>query len=325
MNGYGVAAWSSGAWRSAAVEWMDEALLAAGRERRGEVEQPHLRPWATALRAQTDDGPVWLKAPAPGTAFEVPLYEVLARVVPDKVLVPLAVDVERGWVLLPDGGPTLGETASGAARLEGLAAALASYGELQRELAPHVDELLAAGVADMRPAAMPERFEQALEATRPEAPEAARDLHERIAAMRPTVAAWCERLAASPVPASLDHNDLHPWNVLGGRRFYDWGDSVVAHPFAVALVPLGFLGQGGGDLAGARDAYLAAFADRAPHGELVETLELACRVAKIARALIWERSLRAAREQGEDIEERFATAPLEALAGVLDDDWFGLT
>ena len=32
-------------------------------------------------------------------------------------------------------------------------------------------------------------------------------------------------------------------------RYYDWGDSVVAHPFAAMLVPLGFvqrgLGRGG--------------------------------------------------------------------------------
>ncbi len=189
--------------------------------------------------------------------------------------------------------------------MAGLAAALVRYGELQRELAPHAGELLDAGVADMRPEAMPARFEEALEATRTDG-----ELWERIAARRPVVAEWCARLAESPIPASLDHNDLHPSNVLGGERFYDWGDSVVAHPFAVALVPLEFFD----DPAPVRDAYLRGFGDPAA---LAPTLELACRVAIIARALIWERALRAAREQGEEIEERFANAPLETLAGVL--------
>jgi hypothetical protein len=50
------------------VTWLDERLAASGIRRTGEVSQPHLRPWATALRAPTDRGPVWLKASGPETA-----------------------------------------------------------------------------------------------------------------------------------------------------------------------------------------------------------------------------------------------------------------
>ena len=116
---HGVAIWSSEAWRTAAVEWIDDQ----GVERTGEVEQPHLRPWATVLRVPTRNGPLWFKACSADTAFEAALYELLARVVPDKVLVPLAVDVERAWILLPDGGTSLGETTSGSEQLDGLQAA----------------------------------------------------------------------------------------------------------------------------------------------------------------------------------------------------------
>ena len=56
------------------------------------------------------------------------------------------------------------------------------------------------------------------------------------------------------------------------------------------------------------------FADRAPHAELVATLDMACRVAKIARTLTWERAIQAAREQGEAIDPDWATAPAETLA-----------
>ena len=273
------------------------------------------------LRVPTTTGSVWFKAAAPDTAFEAALYEVLARVAPEHGLAPLGVHVERGWLLLPDGGPPIGERLAGAERFEALAAALVEYGRLQRALEPHVGELLELGVADMRPAAMPERFEQALAAA---GALAGPDKLDHVAAKRDTVARWCERLAASPVPPSLDHNDLHPWNILGGARFYDWGDSVVAHPFAAMLVPLGFVQRDcEARLARARDGYLAVFADLAPHEELVETLELACRVAKIARALIWERALRSAREQGEEIEARFAMAPAETLASIVDDSYLG--
>lgn len=91
----GVAAWSSEAWRESAVSWMDEQLAGTGIERTGEVEQPRLRPCATLLTAPTTRGPVWLKAASPHTAFEVPLYELLTRTVPDRVLTPIGADGAR--------------------------------------------------------------------------------------------------------------------------------------------------------------------------------------------------------------------------------------
>jgi Phosphotransferase enzyme family len=333
--GHGTAVWSTAEWRAEALSWLDERLATAGIERRGAVEQPHLRPWATVLKVPTTVGVVWLKAAGPGTAFEAGLYELLAATVPDRVLTPIATDPARGWIVLPDGGPPLGERLADAALVEGLVAALVDYGRLQLDLAPHVDGLLSLGVSDMRPAVMPERFEQALAVTRadPDGRAADRSIHRRVAAMGETVASWCERLATSAVPPSLDHNDLHPWNVLGDGagdvRFYDWGDSVVAHPFAAMLVPLGFvqrlLGEGVDDpgFAQARDAYLDVFRPVAPGEDLVVTLELACCVAKIARVLTWDRAVRAAREDGEEVEESWTRAPMETLASLLDDSYLG--
>jgi len=329
--GRGIATWGSAQWRRVATAWLDERLAAAGVERTGEVTQPHLRPWATVLRADTTRGPVWLKATGSGTAFETPLYELLARTVPDRVLTPIGLDARRGWILLPDGGPPLGERLEGAELVDALVGALARYGRLQRELEPAVDDLLAAGVADMRPAAMPRRLDEALAAVAGDG--AGDEVGRRVVAMRPTVAGWCERLAASPVPASLDHNDLHPWNILGEApdrvRYYDWGDSVVAHPFAATLVPLGFVQRGldaaldDPRLLRARDAYLDAFDDLGSRAELAETLELACRVGKVARALTWHRAVRSAREQGEEIEPYYAAAPRQTLAAVGDDSYLG--
>jgi Phosphotransferase enzyme family len=292
------------AWREAAIAWVGEHVVPTG-----EVEQFRLRPWATVLRVPTADGPVWMKAAARSTAFEVPLYRLLARIVPERVLTPIAVDVERSWLLLPDGGPSLGERGAG---IEPLVAALVAYGRMQRTLEPAVEEMIALGVPDMRPAVMVDRFHEALTAAGGNA---------EVEAMEPTVVEWCERLAASPLPPSLDHNDLHPWNILAGGRYYDWGDSVVAHPFAAMLVPLGFVGFDDPSFARARDAYLDVFADLAPHAELVETLALACRVAKIARALTWDRALRAAREQGEPADPRWENAAAETLAALLDESY----
>jgi len=304
--------WSTEAWREQAVGWIDRRLADSGRARTGAVEQPRVRPWATVLRAPTEDGDVWMKAAGPATAFEAGLYELLARVAPGDVLAPLAVDVPRGWMLLPDGGPPAGEDA--------LPEALGQYGRLQRALAPHADELPALGVPDMRPEVMPERFEQALDAARASAPAGGGDTGALadVEVLRDDVARWSERLAASPVPASLDHNDLHTQNVLGTGpyHFYDWGDAVVAHAFAALLVPSQVLSPAA--FAGARAAYLEAFADLAPPERLAEDLVLACRVARVARTLTWERALRSARDQDEPIDALFTHAPYEELTALLD-------
>jgi hypothetical protein len=99
-------------------------------------------------------------------------------------------------------------------------------------------------------------------------------------------------------------------------RFYDWGDSVVAHPFASMLVALGFVRDQLGDdaVSRPRDAYLEVFSDLAPHGELVAEMELACRVAKIARVLTWARAV------GGHADE-----PLESLGALLADSSLALS
>ena len=271
--------WASPAWLEEATDWIDERLAICGSRRTGPVEQPHLRPWATALRAPTTGGTVWLKAAAPRTSFEISLYEVLAREVPDHVLVPLAVDAGRDWVLLPDGGSRLGDRVGSEDLAAALCEVLPQYAELQRALAPSADAILALGAPDMRPQVMPQRF------------------------------------ADAPGQVSLDHNDLHAWNVLGAGtfRFYDWGDSVVAHAFASLLLPLTDVRNRADDDAALRlrGAYLAACSDLAPHAELVETLELAVRVGWIARSHTWLRAV------GDATDERWATAPLESLAAIL--------
>jgi len=326
---WGVALWGSAAWRAEALVWLDAELAARGVARTGAVEQPHLRPWATALRVPTAAGVVWLKAAGPGTAFEVPLYRLLSRLAPEHVLAPLALDEARGWVLLPDGGVTLGAEASGEALPAALGSALAQYARLQRLLSAHTDELLAMGVADMRAARMPERFDQALAFCESHVARSGgsqeRALLARVIAERPAFSARCRELEACPVPPSLDHNDLHPWNIFAARegvpeRVYDWGDSVIAHPFASLLVALGFVcrtlhaAAQDARVTRVRDAYLARFADLGSHEELVRSAELACHVGKVARALTWARAIAA---EG-DAAGPHAGAPLHWLGAVLD-------
>jgi len=332
----GIDGWAGDAWRREAIAWIDRQLDEAGLKRTGDVEQPRIRPWGTLLTVPTSRGRYWLKATAPETAFEVAISPLLHRAAPESVLEPLATDAERGWILLPDGGRHLTDVVTGSALVPAMATAMARYGELQRRLAPEADVLITLGVADMRPAGMRHRFEEALALAREHVDRHGTDDDRRtlarIEAAREAFAATCDRLAASPVPPSLDHNDLHPRNVLvrdaggiDGARFFDWGDSVVAHPFASMLVPLRSmqveLGVRPDDpaLLTIRDAYLEVFGDLGSRETLVEELELACHVGKVARSLVWHRALALLGDEGHD----FASAPFEWLSEVLAESYLG--
>ncbi len=249
-----------------------------------------VRDWASVLRLSTPDGPVWLKVTTPDTRPEVGLYRLLVATVPDAVLRPLAVDEDRGWLLLPDGGPTLADL-DAADLPTAMTAALVAYGRLQRAMASRRAEMLAVGVPDASPAALPDRCEEAVRAAGFDPDEADR--------CGRAVAGWAAALRDAPAAdlVTVDHQDLHAHNVLTGCRFYDWGDAWVAHPFASMLVALGgharLLGVPPDDpmVRAARDAYLDVFADLAPHAELVATCATACRAAVVARALTWHRAI----------------------------------
>lgn len=324
----GLELWASAAWRDAMTAWLDERLAAVNLHRTGQPDQVRLRPWGTVFRIPASGGAVWFKAPAPATVFEVGLYALLARSAPGLVLTPIAIDLDRGWLLLPDGGPTLNDIASGPDLVDALVTIMPRYGGLQRDLAPEVDAMLALGVTDMRAAAMPTRFDEAFTAVETwvsgHGDATDRELPHRIAARRETFVAWCDALSTAPGAASIDHHDLHAKNIFVSDRGFtiaDWGDAVIAHPLASLLVTLGFVRHylkvhdNDPAVLRVRDAYLEAFSDLALQRDLVATANLACQVAKVTRALIFIRSLEAANDPGHP----FAREPLVWLAGILND------
>ncbi|MFB9410164.1 phosphotransferase [Dactylosporangium matsuzakiense] len=178
-------------------------------------------------------------------------------------------------------------------------AALPRYAQLQRATSRAVPQLLAAGVTDMRPSVLLQRFDEAAE------------LVPAIRARRSWFADIAAALGASAVPAGLDHADLHEGNVFAdGERFFDWGDSVVGHPFGSMLVAL----RRGGDAA--RDAYLDGFTDLAPRAALLEDLRHARIAANVIRALTWQRAIAA----DPRADPAFADGPAVNLRQLLEPD-----
>jgi hypothetical protein len=273
--------WGDPGWRERVLAWIGAHVAVTG------LDAPRLRAWSITMRVRTARGPVWFKANPPASRFEAGLTGALSRWVPDQVLTPLAVDAAEGWSLLPDGGSVLRETDPGLAEWEDL---LRQYAELQRSVAPHVDELVRIGVPDLRPARLPARFAELAESARLSPGQRA-----AVASAAPRFAEDCAELAASRVPASVDHADLHEGQAFvgdGGRFvFFDWGDASIAHPFTSFLVAYRAAARrlGPGHLDRLRDAYLEPWTAELPVAELRALVEVAVRVGPISRALSWGR------------------------------------
>jgi hypothetical protein len=293
------ARWLEPAWRTAALVWVDEQLARRGRVVTGTVEQPHVRPWSTALSVPTRDGLVWFKAGGPGNRYEAALLDALARWRTPNILEPIAVDVDRGWLLLPDGGTRLRETLDGGPGVDAWLRILPEWAELQLELAPRAGELVALGVPDLRPKKLPGRMADLLADRTVDIPP---DDRRRLEDVLPSVVIWSDELAAVGVAPSLQHDDLHDGNVFvgpHGHRFFDWGDASVSHPFGTLLVTFRSIasrGLGTADeqvraFARLQDAYLEPWTAWHSRAELAAAAPLAMRLAIIGRALSWHRAL----------------------------------
>jgi hypothetical protein len=291
--------WLDGAWRATVIEWVEAQLEQHGIRITGTIEQPHVRPWSTALSVPTGNGLVWFKAGGPGNRYEAALLGALASWRTPNVLEPLAVDTDRGWLLLPDGGTRLRETLDGGPGVDAWLRVLPEWAELQLELAPRADDLVGLGVPDLRPPKLAGWLAGLLADPTVDLSPGNRD---RLVDLLPTVETWCDSLAAVGVASSLQHDDLHDGNVFvgpEGDRFFDWGDASVSHPFGTLLVTFRSIasrGLGASDvqvreLARLRDAYLEPWTAAHTRAELDSAVPVAMRLAIIGRALSWHRAL----------------------------------
>jgi len=241
------------------------------------------------FRVPLERGAAYFKMCRPVQAFEPQLTVSLAARWPDRVAEVLAHDVDRAWLLIADAGAPLVELGNPPDRWLEI---LPRYAELQRGEASRVGDHLAAGVPDLRLATLPGRFRSLLQGDLP-VDAATVEAGRRFA---PQLEVLVGELAASRIPDSVEHADLHNRSVfaLGDRlRILDWGDASIGHPFSSLVVTFDYLRETGlseGDrwFGRLRDAYLE------PWGSgLVPAFDSAQRVGRVSRALGWLRQHRA--------------------------------
>jgi len=189
-------AWARPGWHAEAEAW-------AGVE----LQPVRLWPLSAVLRGERADGRVYFKAVFPLFHHEPAVTEALAREHPYAVPELVAVDRERGWMLMRELPGVHGYEVPGAR----WAPALRMMGGIQRAWAGRRDELVALGAQDRRLSTV--------------APE--------VAAV-PELARCLERLDGLALPETIGHGDLHAGNIAiderGGTVIFDWSDACANHP-----------------------------------------------------------------------------------------------
>ena len=324
-GGTGVAGrpWAARGWLAEAERWLGEATAAIGRPLTGPVVQVRAWELSCVLRAPTATGDVWFKTSAALPLFvnEGVVLTTLAELFGDRVPAPLAVDPERGWMVLDD----LGEEVGWSAPLEVLEEVARSFARMQVEAAGQADRLLAAGCHDRRL----DRLAEQAEAWLPQV-EATGELpgiddetwlsageQAAVRAALPQVLDCCAELAGFAIPPSIVHGDLHLGNVAwgpAGYRFFDWTDACVAHPFLdVATIRRGTsYAEGEADdeaelRARLRAAYLTEWAAFEPPDRLDRAWWLAAPLGALHQAVSY-RSIVASQQPPIDVHMGQSTA-----------------
>ncbi len=277
--------WLDSAWLVTAHGWIGAQLARLGLARTGPIEQPHVYPWSTVLKIPTSSGLVWFKANSEPLRHEAGLVNLLATRRPDIIPPLLAADVDTGWMLMSDAGEQLRTVIPRERSLDRWLDVLRLSAELQLELSDSVDELLEAGVPDLRLAVLPDKYDQLMVEI---------DAEQRFREAAPRIVELCTSLAAYGIPETIQHDDLHDGQVFvrdGRHLLMDWGDACVSHPFFTLSVTLeGVIAWGlddvesSADIVPFRDAYLAPYRARYD-GDLVAAADLAVRLGWACRAV----------------------------------------
>lgn len=326
-----VRVWSRDAFRTELLAWLDEQLPAIGLTRQGPLLPVRVRFWSAVLKiAVSGQGhtQVWVKVANPGQSFEGALLQALSQVVPDHVIPPLALDESRGWWVLPDGGPTLQDSAPLERTLV--------WGELLRQTARlqhHVATLRTelAMVPGLPLAAVVPAVEQHLEvlgSLNPQDPQhldgdALREARAGI----PRLAGAIDTLSEIALPDTLQPNDISFGNTVapylpgGPYRLFDLGDAFWSHPFGVLHLTLR-LATGTGlaspllhtpRMRQLAMTYLDCWPE-VPAAARLEVLAAADRIGSVHRALSWARLLAHVDTDSISDPPRVATWLCQALA-----------
>ncbi len=321
--------WTSAVWETPAFEADLRAFVEEALGSPVALERVRLRPWSTVWRVTAGDGVFFAKQNCPGQAHEAALLTRIASWAPEHVVPVVAADPARDLLLTPDLGRTVRER--GEVDVAAWCRITARAADLQVRLAPHGAHL---GLVAMAPEDATTYVGDAIGRLRALPLGDPRRLDDisaaRLEALLPTIGRWADEVADLDLPLTMNHNDLHPNNVLepspGDLRFFDLADAVLGEPLGALLIPLtmasGAFDAGPDDprLARIADAALEPWSDLAPMARLRSALPAALQLARLPRVESWRRCVASMTdaERGE-----FGAAPAQRLGTLLEEPPWG--
>ena len=298
--------WYNPDWQKQAHEWIRAEAQRNSIQLTGEIEQNHAYAWSTVMRVPSSAGMLFFKATASETTYEIALTEKMAGWFPDCMPDLVAVDTTRGWMLMRDGGEQLRASIRPTQDIKPWEPVITQYAELQIGLAEHVDEILALGIPDHRPSALPALYTQLLADTASLMIDQEKGLtsaeFQQLQKLTPRFEQICKDLSALGIPDSLNHGDFHDGNVLlknGRVTFFDWGDANVTQPFvslrtffvsieiALKLDDYAFTPE----MSQLLERYLEAWQAYGEKEALMSAYRLSKPVASISKALAWHETV----------------------------------
>jgi aminoglycoside/choline kinase family phosphotransferase len=298
--------WHDPVWQSQVHIWIREQAEQNSIQITGAIEQNHAYAWSTVMRVPTNQGTLFFKATALETIYEIVLTQKLAQWFPDSMPKLVAANPKRGWMLMRDGGEQLRASIRPRQDIKPWEPVITRYAEIQLGLVAHIDEILALGIPDHRPSALPALYIQLLN------DEASLMINQKkgltsmefqqLKDLTPRFKQTCADLSAAGIPDSLNHGDFHDGNILlknGRITFFDWGDASVTHPFvslrtffvsieiSLKLDDYSFTPE----MSQLLDRYLELWQAYGSKEVLLSAYQLSKPVAAIAKALAWHQTI----------------------------------
>jgi Phosphotransferase enzyme family len=221
--------WSIPGWFQRASTWMVDRMAEDGRPVVGAPRPHQLWGLSVVLRCASTDGDAFLKCSADIFRHEAAATQALAEAMPELLPEVIAVDADRGWLLMRD----LGAAELGVQDQSRWHEGIVAHAGIQQSWLGRTDELVAHGLPVRSLTDLAAQVEAMSEDTVLLGRLPA-DVRERWLASAPSLAGSCRRLDGLGPGPTLVHGDLHPWNVAHGpttTRVFDWTDAAVSHPF----------------------------------------------------------------------------------------------
>ena len=226
--------WEHRGWFNEAKVWIQAQISRLGYEAVGPITQ-FKGAWSRSsiLYVPTTAGNLYFKA-----CFEMPPSEqevirALAERWPNNVPSILATELERRWMLMRDfGDKHLDDVTDDHWR-----AAVRLFAEIQMDSVREIDHWIALGCPDRTPSQMIVCMDQLFTDTSALTRGRHRLSQAEIASLHsflPQLQEMCRELANSAIPQTIHHDDFRSGNTVVFDQtylYYDWGETVVSHPF----------------------------------------------------------------------------------------------